>query len=352
MPRLLLFALLIFITISTPAASRSICKRIGDGELGCDIRSTADCLAIEDYPYARNLYCPASFTAANQVFEMLLRNLGKQHHIQKQFTFYQTLPVSNPKKPGHLDPSQTQTPCMQTSTPWNANLILGVGQPLCHLIAYVSSVGSQGLPALDPQNPLPPTLRDYPQYFSALLDPSPQLPLTEFKSGGNFDPLVKGLGRDGYKLFVSDYPIYSSNTLYVPSPKALDPNYQGMSAGGGGGSGAEVVLNGNGTSRTLLTFGGGGVADSHQPGTPILQMQFQHWVPVEAEACSLPVTIEVRDKVTTSSDWVLEPAPMKDPFSTAITNPFQARSPTTTMPSSSPNISSSSRTCFNNSETV
>ena len=114
------------------------------------------------------------------------------------------------------------------------------------------------MPALDPQNPLPPTLRDYPQYFSALLDPSPQLPLTEFKSGGNFDPLVKGLGRDGYKLFVSDYPIYSSNTLYVPSPKALDPNYQGMSAGGGGGSGAEVVLNGNGTSRTLLTFGGGG----------------------------------------------------------------------------------------------
>lgn len=258
MPRSLLFALLIVFATPSLVAGRSICKKITGGQLRCDIRSVADCLAIEDYPYARNLYCPASYTAANQVFEVLLRNLGKQHRIQKQFSFYQTVPVSNPKKPGYLDPSQTQTPCMETPAPWNTNVILGAGQPLCHLIAYVSSVGSQGLSRVDPQNPIPPALRDYPAYFSALLDPSRQLPLTEFKSGGDFDPLVKGLGRDGYSLFVSDYPIYSSNTLYLPSPAALDPHFQGMSAGGGGGSGAEVVLNGNGISRTLLTFGGGG----------------------------------------------------------------------------------------------
>ena len=258
MQQFLLLALIVLLAMPNLAVARRVCKTIGSAQLQCEIRSVTDCLAIEDYPYARNLYCPASFNAVNQVFEVLQKNLGKKHHIQKRFTFYQTRPTTNPNSPSYLDPAQTQISCMQTKAPWNQALTLGAGKPLCDLIAYVSSIGPAVLPIKDSQNPLPSTLRDYPQYFSALLDPATPLPLTEFQSGGGFDPLVRGLGREGYQVFTRDDPSFSNNSLYSPSPKAIDPNYQGISGGGGAGWGGEIVLNGNGTSRTLLAFGGGG----------------------------------------------------------------------------------------------
>jgi hypothetical protein len=235
-----------------------VCQPIAGGQFKCTIRSAADCLSVEDYPYARNLYCPASFNAVNQVFDVLVQGLGLNLPIERQFFFYQTKPPKNAHSPDYLDPAQTTVPCLETPAPWNPALILGAGVPLCDLLAYVSSIGQQVILIPGNGNPLPPALRRYPDYFSHLLVPTDALPLAQFRMGGSYDPLVKALGRDGADVFEHEAGGFTPSTFYSPSPLAVAPDYQGISGGGGAGWGGEIVLTSRSLSRTLLAFGGGG----------------------------------------------------------------------------------------------
>lgn len=240
------------------AEARPVCQPVSGGQLKCAIKTVADCLSVEDYPYARNLYCPASFNAVNQVFDVLINKLGSNHPIKREFFFYQTQAPKNAQSSGFLDPAQTILPCLETPAPWNSALILGAGQPLCDLMAYVSSIGYQVIPIPDHGNPLPSNLRSYPDYFSNLLVQSAAFPLTQFREGGSYDSLVKALGRDGVDVFKHEADGFNSSTFYRPSPLAVLPEYQGMSGGGGAGWGGEIVLTSRIVSRTLLSFGGGG----------------------------------------------------------------------------------------------
>ena len=248
----------VFLVMSQAAAARSVCQPIGSGQLRCTIRSVEDCLLVENYPYARNLYCPASFNAVNQVFETLIQALEIKKPIQQQFFFYQTQPPRNASSPGALDPAQTTLPCLETPAPWAGGPILGAGKPLCDLMAYVSSIGSNAISIPSNGNPLPPVLRGYPDYFSHLLSDSDNFPFTGFKTGGVYDPLIRSLGSDGAELFKGEVNPFSTASVYRPSPSAEDPRYWGISGGGGAGWGGEIVLTSRGTSRTLLAFGGGG----------------------------------------------------------------------------------------------
>ena len=46
----------------TPAWS-AVCVPAGEGQLRCTISKAADCEAVTDYPYARELFCPGAFSA-------------------------------------------------------------------------------------------------------------------------------------------------------------------------------------------------------------------------------------------------------------------------------------------------
>jgi hypothetical protein len=84
-------------------------------------------------------------------------------------------------------------------------------------------------------------------------------PLTQFRSGSVFDPIVEGLGAAGHDRFVQDYPQFSPAEVYDPAGWRLDARYQGISGGGGGGWGGEIaVLGAHAGPLTLLAFGGGG----------------------------------------------------------------------------------------------
>ena len=56
------------------------------------IASSADCDAIRDYPYARNLFCPAAFAAAQAMRSAIAERLGADQPAGGFFYVYQTGP--------------------------------------------------------------------------------------------------------------------------------------------------------------------------------------------------------------------------------------------------------------------
>ena len=50
--------------VTLAQAAGPVCTPIADGQLRCAIAKISDCEAINDYPYARNLFCPAAFSSA------------------------------------------------------------------------------------------------------------------------------------------------------------------------------------------------------------------------------------------------------------------------------------------------
>ncbi len=216
-----------------------VCTAIDASQVRCAITTIADCDAINDTPYARNLFCPAAFSAAQEIAARLATTLGAAGPSSGFFYYYQQSPPDGE--------SQTTIGCV------------GAGDPLCHLVAYATSVGPVPPHGADPANPVPDPLRGYPDYFGKLYAPTPAFPLTQFKTGSVFDPVVEGLGSAGHDAFVADYPAFSTTALYDPDHWHSDHQYRGISGGGGGGWGGEIaVLGARGEPATLLAFGGGG----------------------------------------------------------------------------------------------
>ena len=253
-------AILVGLMANIPAMGATpspVCKPINEQRVRCKIQSVADCQHVYDYPYARNLFCPASFRAAKEVATTVASSLGLRAARRGTLYFFQTHP--DPDSPPDRQ-AQSTISCLDTASPWDDTLVLGGGKPLCHLVAYAMSLG----PVRTPQdrasrNPIPDNLRSFPQYFGNLYTPSPTLPLTEFRSGSpSYDPIVKALGSSGWEGFVSDYPDFSETAVYDPARWQQWPEYQGVSGGGGGGWGGEIRVPIHNGTRVLLAFGGGG----------------------------------------------------------------------------------------------
>jgi hypothetical protein len=243
----------------TALAADPVCVPMGDGTLRCAIAKVSDCNAVRDYPYARNLFCPAAFSAAREMVSLLAQTLGVRAPTSGFFYYYQTL-----EDPQHAadDRAQTTVACLDTPAPYPAgrSVVVGAGTPLCHLAAYVTSPGPVPRGSVSrPRNPVPTPLRAYPSYFGKLYAPAASFPLTEFRSGSVFDPIVESLGAAGHDGFVEDYPQFSPAKTYDPASWRLSSGYQGISGGGGGGWGGEIaVLGAHASPSTLLAFGGGG----------------------------------------------------------------------------------------------
>ncbi|MEM7137843.1 MAG: hypothetical protein AAF500_14760 [Myxococcota bacterium] len=219
------------------------------------ITELSDCDQIRDYPYARNLFCPATFTAVQTVRSTIAESLGARPS-DGYFYYYQTL--ADPLDPPGEE-SQTTVACLATEAPWGSEEVVGAGTPLCELVAYVTSVGQR--PDGDPDergNPVPATLRDFPTYFSGLYPPSTEALLDEFLIGGTYGPLIDNLGALTFNGFVNAYPPYAPNALYAPGDWGMDTQYFGISGGGGGGWGGELGFDLPTGDSTLVSFGGGG----------------------------------------------------------------------------------------------
>jgi hypothetical protein len=204
----------------TPEA---ICIPVNINGYRCEIRRLSDCQSIYDYPYARNLFCPASFSAARAMGYMVANTLGLQAPSRTAFYLYQTAP--EPLSPPD-NKAQTTTACLDTPKPWAYGEIAGAGVPVCHLLAYATSVGpiNRKSPS-ESVNPVPSNLRDFPRYFRTLYAPTQQEPLTRFRSGSlQYDPIVRALGSAAYDGFLADYPGYSPTNLYDPASWHEDAN--------------------------------------------------------------------------------------------------------------------------------
>ncbi len=235
-----------------PATGRTA---IGDRTLRFTIEKLADCDAINDYPYARNLFCPAAFSAAQRMRSALAESAHLQGPADGFFYYYQTR--ADPDAPGD-DQSQTTAGCADLRAPWAGTTVVGAGTPLCHLIAYATSPGPAGAAAGRRDNPVPDTLRAFPEYFSRLYAAPASL---DFRAESDFDPLVRDLGAAAHDAFLRDYPSFSTDELYDPADWQRDPHYHGISGGGGGGWGGEVAIERTGAPPlVLLAFGGGGGA--------------------------------------------------------------------------------------------
>jgi hypothetical protein len=243
------------VLVATSGTARAECTPIEDGRLRCVIESVADCDGIEDYPYARNLYCPAAFAAVQEMVAEVSKSLGTAGPSSGFFAYYQKIADSG-AAPG--EESQTTAACLETDAPWDSSVVEGAGAPLCRLVAYATSVGPAA--ADDGSgNPVPQPLRGFPGYFRKLFAPGADFPLTGFRAGSAFDPVVESLGAAGHARFVADYPGFSPDGLYAPDGWSADAGYHGISGGGGGGWGGEIaVLSRRGAPLTLLAFGGGG----------------------------------------------------------------------------------------------
>jgi hypothetical protein len=247
------FVLTSFVPLSSTAlAAGPACAPIEGGQLRCTIETVADCEQIEDYPYARKLFCPAAFSAVREMVSEVAASLGAAGPSSGSFYYYQTLA-------GPPSQSQTTAACLETEAPWGSDVVEGGGAPLCHLVAYATSPGPV-TPDVQSANPVPEPLRGFPAYFRKLYAPGAAFPLSDFRTGGVFDPVVEGLGAAGHAEFVADYPAFSPSGLYDPDQWSADSEYRGISGGGGGGWGGEIALvsRPRGRPRTLLAFGGGG----------------------------------------------------------------------------------------------
>jgi hypothetical protein len=245
--------LTVVVASSAAALGASVCTPTGDGKLRCAIETISDCNAIEDFPYARNLFCPAAFSAARTMAVQLERTLGGVVPTGGFFHYFQTLPD---------DQAQTTIACLDTPAPYpsGSSFVVGAGVPLCHLVAFATSPGPVGPGvAKDKRNPVPEELRAYPDYFSRLYAPGAPYQLTKFRPGSKFDELAEQLGAAGHDGFIKDYPHFSPTDLYAPDHWLRDPRYKGISGGGGGGWGGELAILGeDGTPLVQLAFGGGG----------------------------------------------------------------------------------------------
>jgi hypothetical protein len=242
----------------TALAASRVCQPIDEGKLQCTITTISDCEEVLDYPYARNLFCPAAFSAAQTMVSRLGKTLNVKAPTRGFFYYYQTL--ADPQAPPD-DQAQTTIACLDTPAPYpsGSSFVVGAGTPLCHLVAYVTSPGIVGKGSSGKtRNPVPAQLRTYPDYFSNLYSRGP-LPFTKFRTGGAFDSVIKGLGAKGHDRFMGDYPRFSPTNLYDPAKWQQDTRYNGISGGGGGGWGGEIAILGtDATPVILLAFGGGG----------------------------------------------------------------------------------------------
>lgn len=231
---------------------------IGDRTLRFTIRTPADCEAVSDYPYARNLFCPAAFAAAQTMAAALARGLATEPPEPAFFYYYQTRADPDGEADGQ---SQSTAACQESRAPWPGATVVGAGEPLCRLIAYATSPGPLPAASARRDNPVPEALRAYPAYFSRLFAPGERTTSLRFGSGSDFDPLVRDLGAAARAAFQRDYPAFASNQLYDPADWRRDPNYHGISGGGGGGWGGEIAIERPGTDAiVLVAFGGGGGA--------------------------------------------------------------------------------------------
>src|SRR5262249_32613441 len=84
--------------------------------------------------------------------------------------------------------------------------------------------------------------------------------LNQFRTGSDFDALVKQLGVQALQVFVADYPQFSPIHFYDPASWRNEPQYKGITGGGGGGrGGGRARLADGGTPPGQPPLGGGGV---------------------------------------------------------------------------------------------
>ena len=242
-------------------AQQVVCKNQSPSgnQISCNITSEADCAQVNDYPYARNLFCPASYRSAQKMIETLKTfiNVDSTVTISSSFLFFQTPSSKFPN-------SQTDQSCMTAPfkiTPLiTSGVIRGGGEALCDLVGYVTSPGPTDLNLINPQNPLPLNLRSFPSYFESLWAGNNEYPLNDFAPGRRFDGLISNLGASATTGFITVEPSITINSIYGPDNWKNEPAYNGISGGGGGGWGAEILTLPQSQSQglTLFTFGGGG----------------------------------------------------------------------------------------------
>jgi len=233
----------------------SVGTPVGNGRVRFSIRKLSDCQSVRNYPYARNLFCPAAFSAAQTIAAQLADSLGAKRPTRRIVYFYQTL--ADPEAPPD-DQAQTTAACTETRPPWRRSRVTGAGTPLCHLVAYVTSVGPVASGGTRTDNPVPDDLHVFPQYFGRLYPADPAL-FDQYQVGGTFDPVVRSLGAAAIDGFLADYPSFAPDAIYDPARWSRDLQYHGISGGGGSGWGGEVdVEHPDAAPATLLAFGGGG----------------------------------------------------------------------------------------------
>jgi len=73
------------VTLAQTAAP--VCTPIADGQLRCAIAKISDCAALNDYPYARNLFCPAACSSTQDLVSRVAQTLGVKAPT-KGFCYY------------------------------------------------------------------------------------------------------------------------------------------------------------------------------------------------------------------------------------------------------------------------
>jgi hypothetical protein len=260
--------LLLLVTVclsvdAAPSTSPSVkppkgCKFTDDShkELSCLITKLSDCNNLLNTPYARNLFCPSAYGAAYTMRKALVQTLGPRAKTTGAFIYYQTLPDVGLVPAG--DESQTIDPCMDAPAPWNTSNTIGVGLPLCGLIARAASFNFRP-PAKynDAGNPVTST-NHYTNYFKNLIFPtttSVNSSIINFREGSPWDKVIEKLGATSAKLFSAMQPDFLNGTGAPYNPWNLTTNsYHGITGGGGSGWGTEIGIG----KAILLEFGGGG----------------------------------------------------------------------------------------------
>src|SRR5262249_25321466 len=106
----------LFIAAVRPAAALPpTCVPAEAGKLPCAIDKVSDCDLINDYPYARSLFCPAAFAAAQRMVALVAATLGAKAPSQGFFHYFQTLP--DPQAPPDAQ-AQTTIACLDTPAPY------------------------------------------------------------------------------------------------------------------------------------------------------------------------------------------------------------------------------------------
>jgi len=225
-------------------------------EFSCTITKLSDCNNLLNTPYDRNLLCPSAYGVAYTMRKRVAKLLGQEAKTTGSFLYYQTIPDVG-KVPAGVE-SQTTIPCMATPHPWNATDSIGVGLPLCSLLARAASFNTRPRPSGGyPEDKLNPvtSANQYTNYHKKLIFMDPFSDVGNFGENSEWDPIVKRLGSSGGNVFSKMEPSFQDGAAYNPWNLATPP-YFGISGGGGEGWGAEIAID----NSTLLEFGGGGGA--------------------------------------------------------------------------------------------